>query len=183
MPFQSPPQLKASLFSATPGGKPKGGAKPAPKASGPKGVAIEHRIGVQAPAEVVWEILYDLEGWSDWNPTYPRASGTIRIGAPLSLTLALPEQPPEEIQPTVLEWVPHEQLHWSLRAMGGLVRTTRYIEIETLAEASCLIANGEIIGGLLGRRYARARGRAMHRAFQAMNEALKARAEAAFAGR
>ena len=49
--------------------------------------------------------------------------------------------------------------------------------------AAGLIANGEIVGGLLGRRYARARGRAMHRAFQAMNEALKARAEAAFAGR
>ena len=28
------------------------------------------------------------------------------------MTLALPGQEPQQIRPTVLEWVPNEQLHW-----------------------------------------------------------------------
>ena len=29
---------------------------------------IEHRIGIQAPADVIWEILADIPGWEAWNP-------------------------------------------------------------------------------------------------------------------
>ncbi|THD82641.1 MAG: SRPBCC domain-containing protein [Phenylobacterium sp.] len=139
---------------------------------------MEHRLGVQASAETIWDILYDLDRWQDWNPLYPKASGTIRIGQPLSLTLAVPGQPPREIAPVVLDWVPNAQLHWKLSLMGGLVKTTRYIEIEQLAGTSCILANGEIFGGFMGPSVAKQMGRAVHRGFQAMNEALKARAEA-----
>jgi hypothetical protein len=177
MPIPPPPQLKAGLFARTVGG-PKKEQPAAPKASGPRGFRIEHRIGVQAPAEVIWARIYDLERWSEWNPLYPRAAGEIRIGRPLSLTLAIPGQPQRPIQPVVLEWVPDEQLHWRLSLMGGLVRTVRYIEIEQLAEASCIVSNGEIFGGWMGPVLARRMGRAIHRGFIAMNEALKARAEA-----
>jgi hypothetical protein len=181
MPIPPPPPLKAGLFARTAGaGKPKDGGAAAPKASGPRGFRIEHRIGIQAPAEAIWEALYDLERWSEWNPLYPKASGTIRIGQQLNLTLALPGQPQREIQPTVLEWVPNEQLHWRLSMAGGLVKTVRYIEIEQLAEESCIVSSGEIFGGWMGPSLARRMGRAVHRGFVQMNEALKARAEAAW---
>src|SRR5512146_511235 len=145
MPIARPPQLKASPFGRTSAPGQKAGALPKPK--GPRGIRIEHRIGVQAPAETIWDILYDLDRWAEWNPLYPKASGVIRIGAPLSLTLAVPGQPERAIEPTVLEWVPNEQLHWRLSLMGGLVRTIRYIEIDRLAEESCIINNGEIFSG------------------------------------
>jgi len=177
MPITNAPQLKAGLFSRNPNAGPSKGAAPAPKASGPKGVRIEHRVGVQASAETIWEVVRDLAGWSLWNPLYPKASGEIRIGGQLELTLALPGQPERQIQPTVLEWVPNEQLHWRLSLMGGLVKTVRYIEIEQLAEASCIVSNGEIIGGWMGATVARQSGRAIHRGFVAFSEALKARAE------
>ena len=64
MPIAPAPQLKAGLFARTVGGPKKTGDAPAPKASGPRGVRIEHRIGIQAPAEVIWDVLYDLERWS-----------------------------------------------------------------------------------------------------------------------
>lgn len=179
MPMAPAPQLKAGLFARNPNAKPKGAAPDAPKAAGPKGFAIEHRIGVQAPAETIWNIVRDLDRWADWNPTYPKAAGEIRIGATLAMTLALPGQQPRQIAPVVLEWVPNEQLHWKLSLMGGLVKTVRYIEIEQLAEASCIVSNGEIFGGWMGPSVAKSMGRAVHRGFREMNEALKARAEAA----
>jgi hypothetical protein len=181
MPIPPPPQLKAGLFGS-------GGAPKAPKstptgaapAKPPSGVNIEHRIGIQAPPEVIWQVIADLPGWELWNPTYPKAAGEIRIGGQLEVTLALPGQQPQVLRPTVLEWVPNEQLHWKLTMLGGLIRNIRYIEIETLADASCIISNGEIIGGLMGGSVARRMGRSIHRGFAAMSEALKARAEAQY---
>ena len=179
MPIPPSPQLKAGLFGR--GGTPrapKATATGAPPPKPPSGVRIEHRIGVQAPAEAIWAVIHDLAAWEAWNPLYPKASGEIRIGGTLDLTLALPGQPPQQIRPTVLDWVPNEQLHWRLSLVGGLVRTIRFIEIETLAETSCIVSNGEIIGGLMGPSVARRVGRSVQRGFTEMNEALKARAEA-----
>jgi hypothetical protein len=152
------------------------GKPPPPK--GPTGLRIEHRIGVQAPAEVIWDIVYDLARWSEWNPTYPAAEGVVRIGETLNVTLALPGQPQQVLKPRVLEWVPQEQLHWRLSLLGGMIQTTRYIEITQLAEASCIVDNGELFGGLMGRSLGRRMGGPVRRGFEAMNEALKARAEA-----
>lgn len=138
---------------------------------------IEHRIGVKAPAETVWAFLSDLTTWSDWNPLYPQASGILRIGAPLTLTLALPGQAARTITPTVIDWVPREQIHWRLSAMGGLVRTVRYLEIEALNEESCVFSNGEIFMGLLGPRTLRQLKRPIRQGFAALGEAVRDRAE------
>lgn len=157
------------------------GKPPPPKAPG--GVRVEHRIGVQAPAEVIWDIVHDIGRWHEWNPTYPRASGHVRIGEVLTLTLALPGEAEQELKPKVLDWVPNEQLHWRLTLMGGLIKTLRYIEISPVSDAGCIVDNGEIFGGLMGPSLGKRIGRTMRRGFEAMNEALKARAEAEWANR
>lgn len=177
MPIAPPPQLKAGLFGRTIGPQKPPGAKPPPAAAGPKGVRVEHRIGVAAPPEAIWQVVADLPRWSAWNPTYSQAAGEIRIGGTLDLTLTLPGAAPREIHPVVLDWVPNEQLHWKLVMMGGLVKTIRYIEIEQLAETSCIVSNGEIFAGLMGATAVRQMGGTIRRGFLAMNEALKEQAE------
>jgi hypothetical protein len=142
---------------------------------------IEHRIGIAAPPEVIWEILADIEGWSAWNPLYPAASGVIRIGESLVLTQALPGQKPEMIRPRVIDWVPLEQLHWANVAGGRLMKTLRYIEIEKLDEDACIFSNGEIFTGLFGPYIARRMRQPFRDGFTALNEAMKVQAEAAYA--
>jgi hypothetical protein len=186
MPVPPPLNLKAGPFG-TNGSVTRLGPKPMkmdlPPPKPPKGLKIEHRVGIQAPAEVIWEVISDLKSWDQWNPLYPKASGEIHIGAELDVTLALPGQEPQQIKPTVLEWVPNEQLHWQLKMIGGLVRTIRFIEIEALAKDGCIVSNGEIIGGLIGPRLGKRMGRTIYRAFVAMDEALKARAESLWQAR
>ena len=154
------------------------GKPPPPKAPG--GYRVEDRIGVQAPADVIWEIVADLDRWAEWNPTYTRASGVIRIGEPLALTLLLPGQSPPEIKPRVVDWVPGEQLHWQLKMLSGAIRTLRYIEIESLGPASSVVDNGELFQGLMGPSLGKRMAGPVRRGFRAMNEALKDRAEAAW---
>lgn len=177
MPFSPPPPLKASMFGKMPvgGQKPKGGA---PAAAGPSGVRVEHRIGIQAPPEVIWELIRDVDGWSRWNPLYAKSSGALHIGEVLDLEVVLPGMKPQAAKATVLEWVPNEQLHYQTKGLGGLIRGTRYVEIEQLAEESCIVSNGEIMGGFLGQRLAPSLGPKIYRAIRGMNEALKEKAEA-----
>ena len=179
MGFTPTPPLKAGLFgNRTPGGLPPLSKPPPKPAHLPGGIRVEHRIGVQAPAEVIWAEIADLEAWHEWNPLYPQASGKIRIGGTLDLTLALEGQPPQAIKPVVLDWAPNEQLLWRLKLLGGTIRTTRYIEIEALGPENCIVSNGEFFGGLMGGSLVKRVGRSVRQGFEAMNDALKARAEA-----
>jgi hypothetical protein len=145
-----------------------------------RGIKIEHRIGVKAPAETIWAVLADIEGWADWNPLYPKAQGALKIGSVLTLELALPDRKPQIIRPVILDWIPNEQIHWSLKALGGLVRTTRFLEIEKLTETGCIFSNGELFAGPLGPTAVRSLGRTARAGFAAMGEAVKARAEASW---
>jgi hypothetical protein len=144
------------------------------------GVKLEHRIGIQAPAEVIWESLVDIGSWESWNPLYPRAEGTVRIGNTLNLLLELPGQKPRQIQPVILDWAPEDHIHWRLKLMGGWVKTIRYLEIEALSETGCIFSNGEIFDGLLGPSIAKRHRRAIRSGFAALGEALQLRAEAAW---
>lgn len=184
MPIPPPPPLKASMFGKMPvgGQKPKSGGG-APVAKPPTGVPIEHRIGIHTPPEVIWDLLYDLEGWSRWNPLFIQAAGTIRIGEALTMTLAPAGSQPRELHPVVLEWVPNDQLHLRWTEMRGLIRVVRYMEIEQLGDESCIFSNGEIVGGLVGPSVARRYGGMIYKGLRQMSEALKAEAEARWQGR
>ncbi len=145
-------------------------------------LTIEHRLGVRAPAEAIWAVIADLDAWQAWNPLYPSAQGALRIGETLTLELALPGEAPRTIRPTIVDWVPNEQIHWRLSLLSGLVRSLRYIEIEQLAETGCIFSNGEIFRGPLGPLVAGRMRPAIQAGFQAMGEVVKARAEAAWRG-
>ncbi len=134
---------------------------------------IEHRLGVPAPASVVWEVLADLEGWAGWNPLYVRAEGTLGFGAPLRLTEHLEGRADQVIEPTVLEWTPESQILW--RLSGRMIDRLRYIEIEKLTDEACVFSNGEDWSGF-GLNFVNVPRRAIRAGFEAMGEAIKARA-------
>jgi len=136
---------------------------------------LEYRTGVRAPAEAIWRVLSDIEGWPRWNPLYTKAAGVIRIGAQLDLEVTLRGQAPRAIRPVIVEWVPNEQLHWRLSIAGGLVKSTRYFEIE---EAS-IFSNGEMFTGFMGPTVAKRLRGPIRDGFRDMGEAIKTLAEAA----
>ena len=145
---------------------------PRPSAGGAAPLKVEHRIGAQVPPEILWELLRDVNGWSAWNPLYPKSRGEIRIGAPLELTEALPGRTTREARPVVLEWVPLEQIHWRDSRSDGWVKSVRFIEVDIVSATGCIVSNGEIFTGLLAKRHLKANRTAHLEGFRAMNQAL-----------
>jgi len=139
-------------------------------------IRIENRIGVAASTETVWGIIADLERWGDWNPLHPQASGRIAIGGKLDLVETLEGEPERRFEVRVPDWTPEAQLIWVERP-AFLVRTTRYFELEALGETATLLANGQILDGLRARDWVVPRRARLAAAFEAINEAIKFRAE------
>ena len=51
-------------------------------------VASEEVI-INAPVEVVWDILVDFENYASWNRFCPQAKAELKIGAPISMMVDL----------------------------------------------------------------------------------------------
>ncbi len=142
-------------------------------------------MGVPAPAPVIWQVLSDLPGWSDWNPVHPKIAGELRIGAQLEVHEAFDHGPPRVIRPTVIDWVPDAQILWTVKEVNGFVRRIRYIEIDTFEESASgsILSNGEIWQGLIGSRISRARRHSLRRGFEAFNLAAAERVAQLMAAR
>jgi hypothetical protein len=141
------------------------------------GVKVENRIGVQAPASAVWEVLHDVAAWPTWNPLYTKVSGMMRIGERLTLTRAVPGRPEETLDATVVDWTPNELLHTKRTLLGGFVTSIGYWEIDVLDEEASVFSNGELFMGLLASWHVRRSRRALRQGYALMGEALKAKVE------
>ena len=139
---------------------------------------IEHRLGVAAPASVVWQVVSALEQWTEWNPLYVKAEGALRIGTQLSLTQQLRDRTPSIIQPTIVDWVPDAQILWRLSQNGGLIQRLRYFEIDKLSDEGCIFSNGEDWSGLLAGYVPVELRKALRAGYDAMGEAVRDRAMA-----
>ena len=146
---------------------------------------VEHRVGAPFSAQAIWDVLSDLPRWGEWNTLYPEIHGLLRIQQRLGIGEAFPGQPDRVIRPIVLDWVPNEQILWGLSESYGLVRRIRYIEIEAVgrSEESCILSNGEVYDGLLGRRVGKARRKWLKQGFEQLNADIVARVQAVSEGR
>ncbi len=136
---------------------------------------IEHRLGIPASPQAIWDVLADIEAWPQWQSVYPEVKGALRIGARLDVVEDLPGAGARAFQPAVLDWVPDSQIHWKVANSGGLVKGVRYFEIEKLADGACIFSKGQLFEGFMTRYIPAARKRAYRDAFVAFSEALRAR--------
>jgi hypothetical protein len=136
---------------------------------------IEHRLGVRASSDRVWEMISDLASWEHWNPIHPGASGRIGYGEKLTILEAYPHEARRTITAPVHDWAPREQLVWSQK--GFLWSSLRFLEIEELGPDSCIFSNGIVFDGLRAKAELRKRARSFKLGFGILGEALKERAE------
>ena len=142
-------------------------------------IRVEYRIGVNATALRVWEVLSNLERWGDWNPMYPQASGKIAMGATLNLTEHVAGQADRRFEARVLDWTPEAQLVLRIKE-GMFAQRMQYFEIDALAgkdAKGCIFAAGTFFQGWGAEGAARKLSRGLKIGFGLMAEAMKAKVE------
>ncbi len=139
---------------------------------------LRTEIEIRATPARVWEVLTDFAAYPDWNPFIPRIDGPVAVGARLDARLRPPGGRGMRLRPTVLAATPAQELRW-LGHLGvpGLFDGEHGFRLEPLGPDRVRFVQEERFSGLLAPFVLRFVERGTRQGFEAMNRALKARAE------
>jgi len=139
---------------------------------------LHSETAIQASPQRVWEVLTDFAAYPEWNPFIPRITGPLETGSRLDVQLQPPGSRGMRMRPTVLAAAPTQELRW-LGHLGvpGLFDGEHQFRIEPLGTNRVRFVQEERFTGLLAPLVLRFIERGTRQGFEAMNQALKARAE------
>jgi hypothetical protein len=142
---------------------------------------IVTEIGIDAPPARVWQVLCDFAAYPAWNPFIRALRGELRAGGRLEASIQLPGRAAMRFTPRVLAALPGRELRW----LGHLLVPRLFdgehcFVLHADDGGGTRFVHSERFGGVLVPLVFGASMREATRAgFEAMNRALKARAEAA----
>ena len=137
---------------------------------------IDTRVEIGAPTGRVWGVLTDFAHFPEWNPFIVRIDGSPEPGARLRVEIRPPGKSAMTFAPVVLAARPGKELRWRGRLLlPGVFDGEHAFELEERS-GHCSFRQSERFTGLLVPLLGGALA-ATERGFQAMNAALKQRAE------
>ncbi|HEY9556213.1 MAG TPA: SRPBCC domain-containing protein [Acidimicrobiales bacterium] len=138
---------------------------------------LHTEIEIGAPPAVVWAVLTDLPAYPDWNPFITSSQGALAVGERLVNRLEPPGGRPITFKPTITEIEDGRALSWLGRLLlPGLFDGRHRFELVPSGEGTRLL-NMERFAGALVPFMRKSLDTRTHAGFEAMNTALKVRAE------
>lgn len=140
-------------------------------------------IVIGAPPPAVWEVLTDLSRYGEWNPFVVSATGTVAVGARLTVRLRPPGGRAMTFRPRVTVVEPARVFEW-LGRLGppGVFDGRHRFELEPTAGGTRFVQR-EDFRGVLVRLLRGGLDTGTVAGFEAMNAALKERVESTATGR
>ena len=138
---------------------------------------------VDAPPETVWRVLTDFDEYPEWNP-FLRVTGRANEGAHLSVELRPPGRRATTFRPTVTRVESGRELRWLGHLLvPGIYDGEHRFRVDPEGDGSRLTQSERFEGLLVGvvNRWLGV-GASVEAGFEAMNGALKSRAEAMAGG-
>ncbi len=140
---------------------------------------LRTEITIDAPPDVVWAVLADLESYGEWNPFVVESSGRVEVGERLVNRLQPPGGKAMTFKPTVTEADPDRVFEWLGRlGLPGVFDGRHRFELEATEDGGTRFVHSEQFTGVLVRLMPSSLYTRTKAGFEAMNTALKARAEA-----
>lgn len=156
--------------------------RPAPMQNGSDIMATQliTEIEIQASPARVWEILMDFEAYPTWNPFVQSIAGSKVVGGALAVKLQPPGGKPMAFAPKILDCNPNSSFRWRGKLwIRGLFDGEHSFELQPIAGVGTRFVHSEKFTGILVPLLRKMINTTTRQGFEAMNLALKARAEAA----
>lgn len=132
---------------------------------------------IDAPPEVVWEVLLEFDNYPEWNPLSRAIDGVSADGDHLEPTIGSSDSGGALFEPTIVAVEEHRRLAWVDRLLVPFAFDGYHeFHLESLEEGqrTRLLHRETFRGALVPVLFDRTR---IERSFEAMNDAIKARAE------
>jgi hypothetical protein len=132
---------------------------------------------VAAPVQTVWAELAAVARYGEWNPFITTLQGELVAGSRLSVRIVPPGGRPMTFRPTITEVEAGTRLEWLGRmVVPGVFDGRHSFLLEDLGDGSTRLTQAEEFSGLLV-PFTRTTLKRTRAGFEAMNEALRLRAE------
>ena len=132
-------------------------------------------VAIAAPRARVWAILTDFPSYPSWNPFIRRIEGRLAVGEEINADLHTTNIKPMSVKAKILIVDPNTQLRW-LGSLPGLFSGEHYWKLTDRPDGGTDLEQGEVFRGIMVPFIKPERLRVD---YEAMNTAMKARAEAA----
>jgi hypothetical protein len=141
---------------------------------------IQYSIDISASAARVWEILVDFPAYPSWNPFIRFISGNPTVGSRLKVKIQPQGGRQMSLSPTLLNVSPSTEFRWKGELLfPGIFDGEHYFKLNEPSPGISRLTHGEIFSGfLVPLLFHGALRSGTELGFQAMNQALKDRAEA-----
>ena len=140
---------------------------------------LHSEIEIGASPQVVWDVLTDLGAYPQWNPFITEARGEVEVGARLTNRLEPPGGRAMTFRPVITAAEPANTLEWLGRfGVPGVFDGRHRFELVETPSGGTRLVHTEHFRGALVRMLRTSLDTSTLDGFEAMNEALKARAEA-----
>ena len=138
---------------------------------------IETSIDIAASADRIWDVLIRFDDYPAWNPFIARITGVPRHGTRLLVQIKPPGRSGMKFRPAVTVAAPQHHLMWRGHLLfPGLFDGEHSFRIEEHGKA-CRFHQSERFSGILVPLFGAGLFEATRQGFEAMNIALKERAE------
>ena len=138
---------------------------------------LRTEIEIQASPDTVWQVLTDLDKYPEWNPFIHHAIGMAQVGKKVDITFKSGSKE-MMLHCTVVKVEPNKELRWKYHVvLPVLFNGEHSFIIEQIDSNKVRFVDREIFNGILVSSQAKDIDTNSKQGFEAMDKALKARAE------
>ncbi|MEC3956473.1 SRPBCC domain-containing protein [Nocardia sp. CDC153] len=140
---------------------------------------IDKTVEIDAPAELVWQVLTDVDKYGEWNPFCLECKTTLEPGSPIDMKVRLVGPKPKKQREFIRTHTPGKEFSYNMKPLPlGLLSSERSHTVTTLEDGRTRYFSHFQLNGALAPAVSGLLGRALTTGFIDMTDAVKARAEA-----
>lgn len=142
---------------------------------------IAARSVIHAPVAKVWQVLTDFSAYKEWSTMLlPEQDAAPKLGATIKLRLSMSNSFSYSFEPMVIALDENRHFAWRQKTViAGVFDGEHHFELKTLSNAQTELHNFEHYSGVLSPIFKRLpMMQSAPAGFEAMNNEIKARAEA-----
>ena len=137
-------------------------------------------IIINAPAQLVWDVILDFAKYGLWNPFCPGMKGEAVVGSPVEMQVDLGNGLQTQVE-YVTKLEPFHTIVWSMENKpGDLIHADRTQRIAAIDETSCRYWSVDEFSGEFAGPMIEQLGKQVEQGFNGCAAGLKARAEELF---
>ncbi|MEP5569862.1 MAG: SRPBCC domain-containing protein [Halioglobus sp.] len=134
-------------------------------------------LTIEAPAEVVWQVITDFEHYPLWNEFCPSIETTLEMGAPVKMQVDLGNGLQEQVEYITFIDAP-SKITWSMENKeGDPIHADRSQVVTPLTDQSCTYVTYDDFSGEFAATMVEQMGEQVRGGFNLCARNLKARAE------